>query len=199
MIRPLPPLLLVRHGRTEWNRLGLAQGTTDVPLDSVGHAQADCLARALAGRPLARIYSSPLVRARATAERIRAGQRHAANLVILDDLRELSYGLCQGKAPRQWAIVDPDLERRWRTEPWRARFPNGESLSRLLRRAGRAIGRVRKDTVDPDSPILIVAHGHIIRAIVLHLRTWPVERFWSIDIPNGSILTFPQAFPAGDF
>lgn len=189
--RPLPPLLLVRHGRTEWNQLGRVQGTTDVPLDSIGRVQAGRLARALAARPLGRIYSSPLVRARETAERIRAGQRHGPNLMLLDNLRELDYGFCHGKTPQQWATVDPGLERRWRTEPWRARFPNGEDLSRLLLRADHVIGRVRTDAADPESPILIVAHGHILRALTLRLRAWPVDRFWSIDIPNGSILTFP--------
>lgn len=191
MCGPLPPLLLVRHGRTDWNRHGLIQGTTDVPLDRVGRAQADRLARALGGCPLARFYASPLLRARETAERIRAGQRHAPNFVLLDDLRELSYGICQGKTPRQWAIMDPDLELRWRTEPWRAQFPNGETLSQLLRRAERTIGRVREDTVNPNSPTLVVAHGHILRALLLRLRTWPLERFWSIDVPNASVLTFP--------
>lgn len=184
-----PRLLLVRHGRTEWNRLGRVQGTTDVPLDSLGRAQADRLASALAHRTIAGIFSSPLARARETAERIRAEHRHRPSLVLLDELRELDYGRCQGLTPAQWATVDPDLERRWRTEPWRVRFPQGETLAELRRRADDAMARLRDRTFDPDAETLVVAHGHILRALLLQLCGLPAERFWTIDIPNASILT----------
>lgn len=150
MTRPSPGLLLVRHGRTEWNRLGIFQGTADVPLDAVGRRQADRLARTLSDRPLARVYSSPLLRARETAERILAARGSSVDLVVLDDLRELSYGLWQGKSPRQRALADPHLERCWRTEPWRARFPGGETLTQLLAaRTTRSAASVRRVTTPP--------------------------------------------------
>lgn len=182
----------MRHGRTEWNRLGLLQGTVDVPLDAVGRRQADRLGRAMANRPLARVYSSPLLRARETAERILAARRSTIKLVLLDDLRELSYGLWQGKTPRQRTLADPRLERCWRTKPWRARFPGGETLTQLMRRADHAIHRIHEESEDDaDAPSLVVAHGHILRAMLLRLHERPVEDFWRIDIPNASLLTYP--------
>ncbi|MEE9286098.1 MAG: histidine phosphatase family protein, partial [Dehalococcoidia bacterium] len=67
-------LFLIRHGETESNRLGLALGRADIPLNERGRWQAQRLARALAPETLAAIYSSPLSRSRNTAHPI--AQRH---------------------------------------------------------------------------------------------------------------------------
>lgn len=82
----------------------------------------------------------------ARAESIRAKHRHPPSLVLLDALRELDYRSCQGILPAQWATVDPDLERRWRTEPGRIRFPTANHLAQLRRRAEDAIARLRDRT-----------------------------------------------------
>ena len=60
-------LLLIRHGRSMWNSEGRIQGQVDIPLDEVGVQQAERVARRLQSQPIDAIYSSPLLRARATA------------------------------------------------------------------------------------------------------------------------------------
>jgi broad specificity phosphatase PhoE len=82
--------VLLRHGRTEWNHTRRAQGRADVPLDEVGHAQAQAAAPYLAAMRPARLWSSDLARAAQTAEHVAA----ACGLEIEYDerLREFSVG-----------------------------------------------------------------------------------------------------------
>lgn len=119
-------ILLVRHGETDWNRIGLYQGTTDVPLNARGLRQATALAAALHAEPIAAIYTSPLERAHSTALAI-AG-RCNSDLEVIPELREISYGLWQGKSIDWSRRQHPILEHRWRTAPWTVRFPGGETL-----------------------------------------------------------------------
>src|SRR5512140_799505 len=90
-------LWLVRHGETDWNRRGLCQGQADIPLNETGLAQARQTAAMLrqAGQKFAAIYSSPLMRARRTAEET-AG---ALGLEVCFDARlgEIHQGEWQGK------------------------------------------------------------------------------------------------------
>jgi broad specificity phosphatase PhoE len=87
-------ILLVRHGRTEWNELGKWQGHTDIPLNETGRQQARALARRLATWPIQAIYSSDLLRAAETAEII--GQLHDLSPIQEYDLRERYGGFFEG-------------------------------------------------------------------------------------------------------
>jgi probable phosphoglycerate mutase len=87
-------LVLLRHGRTAWNHARRSQGHADVPLDDVGHAQAQAAAPHLAAMTPTRLWSSDLARARQTAEHVSA----ACGLGVEEDarLREFSVGQRQG-------------------------------------------------------------------------------------------------------
>ena len=92
--QPSKRLFLLRHGRTEWNHTRRAQGQADVPLDEVGHAQAQAAAPRLALVGAVRLWSSDLARARQTADHVAA----ATGLKIEEDprLREYSVGAREG-------------------------------------------------------------------------------------------------------
>ena len=85
-------LLLARHGQSVSNAARRFQGQRDVPLSPLGERQAEALGGALRqrGQPVAAIYTSPLARARRTAEIVAASL--GPSLVAVDDLRELSLG-----------------------------------------------------------------------------------------------------------
>src|SRR5512133_1018040 len=84
---------LVRHGETEWSRRGQHTSRTDLPLTPAGEEQARAVDRALAGRRFAAVFTSPLARARRTAEL--AGYGGVA--VVDEDLREWDYGEYEGR------------------------------------------------------------------------------------------------------
>jgi broad specificity phosphatase PhoE len=147
------PFWFLRHGETDWNAQGLSQGTTDIPLNSVGLAQARRAAKTLTGLGgITTIIASPLVRARVTAEIAAA----ALGLpVSLDEgLREVEFGEQEGKPMGDW--YDDWIAGRY--------TPAGaETFAGLYERAVAAVNRA---TAQP-APVLVVAHGALFRALRL--------------------------------
>lgn len=142
----------LRHGETDWNAQGLSQGNVDIPLNRVGHAQAERAALTLKDVPIATIVASPLSRARVTAE-IVAGTL-GLPVEIDDGLREVAFGEQEGKPMGDWY------------DDWiRGDYtpPGGEPFAELLARAVAAINRC---TARPG-PVLVVAHGALFRALRL--------------------------------
>ena len=96
-------LWLVRHGETEWARLGRHTGRTDIPLTETGREQARILGRRLAGHTFALVLTSPLSRAAETAELAGFGSR----ALVDPDLREWDYGALEGRRTTGKLIVVP--------------------------------------------------------------------------------------------
>lgn len=142
-------LVLWRHGRTEWNRIGIAQGHANVPLDEVGVAQASRAAPFLASYDPAFIWSSDLTRARQTAEHLAA---LTGREVVLDPrLREFDVGVRQGMTFEQFREAFPDL------------FPDARSGGRAVAgrataagRATTAAGRASRDQGGGNEPAQIL-------------------------------------------
>jgi probable phosphoglycerate mutase len=149
---------LVRHGQTEWARLGRHTGRTDVPLTGTGRDQARDLGRRLAGRRLGRdrfglVLTSPLARAAETARL--AGFADVA--LPDDDLMEWDYGALEGRTTAEIRAEMPD----WTI--WRGPWPNAETADQVGRRVDRVIGRLRDPAVEGD--VLVFAHGHLLRTL----------------------------------
>ncbi|GAA3504783.1 histidine phosphatase family protein [Streptomyces prasinosporus] len=150
-------LLLARHGETEWSRSGRHTGRTDLPLTRRGEEQAESLAPLLAGRSFTLVLTSPLVRARRTAEL--AGLSGA---VPDADLREWDYGGYEG-------VTTADVRR---TRPgwdlWTDGVPPGpdlpgESPEQVGERADRVLARVAGALDGGD--VMLVAHSHLLRVL----------------------------------
>jgi broad specificity phosphatase PhoE len=147
----LPRVYLVRHGETAWTLTAQHTGRTDLPLNEKGERQARGLAGCLVALPFERILSSPLQRARRTAELAMPG----ASVEFDDDLMEWDYGAYDGRR-----TVDIEVERPgWRL--FRDGCPGGETLDSVGARADRVIGRVRATGGD----VLIFAHREILRVL----------------------------------
>jgi broad specificity phosphatase PhoE len=146
-----PRLWLVRHGETEWARLGRHTGHTDIPLTDTGRAQARSLASRLAGLEFAAVLSSPLVRAAETARL--AG---FDGIVTADpDLREWDYGDDEGRTAVEIRSERPG----WTI--WRNGVRGGEAIEAVAARADRVIARAR--ALEGDT--LAFAHGHVGRIL----------------------------------
>lgn len=146
-----PELWLVRHGETEWSRLGRHTGLTDVPLTEAGRAQATAVARRLAGRPFALVLSSPLSRALDTARLAGFGDA----VETTDDLLEWDYGADEGR-------TTPEIrEERPGWTVWRDGPRRGETAAQVAARVDRVIERVRSLPGDA----LVFAHGHVLRVL----------------------------------
>lgn len=159
-------LLLVRHGETDWNAARRIQGSTDIPLNDTGRAQArvtaDTLAAQYAGtRPL--VVSSDLSRASETAEII-ADALGADAPRLYPQLRERAYGVAEG-------LTDAEYHERF-GEFNRDNVPQAESTAHLRARAVGAARRVVRDArrlhAPADVPVIAVAHGALIGQLIRH-------------------------------
>jgi broad specificity phosphatase PhoE len=144
---------LVRHGETEWARLGRHTGRTDVPLTEVGRKQGRALGRRLAGHRFAVVLTSPRSRAVATARL--AGFGDVA--LIEPDLQEWDYGDLEGRLTADIRKDFPD----WSI--WAGPWPGGETADEVARRADRVIARCVDPAVDGD--VLLFSHGHLLRVL----------------------------------
>ena len=144
------PFWFLRHGETDWNAQGISQGNVDIPLNAVGIAQARAAAERLRYRGIATIVSSPLSRARVTAELV--GEALGQPIAIDRDLREVAFGVQEGQKMSGW-FAD------WVS----GRFtPEGaESFATLQHRAVAAANRA---TAQPPA-VLVVAHGALFRSL----------------------------------
>jgi len=166
----------LRHGETDWNTRNLAQGSVETKLNARGQEQAEAAAEALKGRGIASLFSSPLVRARETADLV--GDAIGVMPVIEPDLRETSYGIEEGKVMGEWF------------GDWTAGnfTPDGaESFDHLM---ARAVGAVNRCLAFP-APVLIVSHGAFFRALrgamglERNVRTPNATPFWCAHGQNG--------------
>jgi broad specificity phosphatase PhoE len=177
----MPTIYLIRHGETDWNRRGIYQGTTDAPLNAAGRAQAEALGEQLRGVDFDAGYTSPLRRARATAEAVLGGT--GVPLVEAPELREMCYGLWQGRGSRPAGRCSPGLEWRFRHDPWSVRIPGGETLHEVRARAARIWERVTG--AHRGDVVLLSGHGHFNRVLLIHSLGWEPGRFWEIQQTNG--------------
>jgi probable phosphoglycerate mutase len=146
-----PRLWVVRHGETEWARLGRHTGRTDVPLTDLGRAQAIALRTRLAGCDFAEVRSSPLSRALETARLAGFGDRVTTDA----DLLEWDYGADEGRTTAELRAERPG----WVI--WRDGVRGGETIADLAARADRVIARARSR----DGDTLCFAHGHVLRVL----------------------------------
>ena len=104
-------IYLIRHGETDWNRMKKLQGTTDIPLNAYGIELAEKTAEGLKDVPFDRIYTSPLIRARKTAEIIRRDR--PIEIIETDGLKEISFGDYEGLCylPDNYTIPKPGFRK----------------------------------------------------------------------------------------
>ena len=144
------PLWYLRHGETDWNAANLTQGSTDVPLNANGIAQAHEAAERLAGQGIKSLFCSPLGRARHTADIV--GARLGLPVHIHNDLREASFGAHEGEPMGAWFAA-------W--VEGKAAPEHGESFAQVRARAIAALNTILTENPYP----LIIGHGSFFRTV----------------------------------
>ena len=151
-------IIAVRHGETAWNVDTRIQGHLDIALNDTGQWQARQVARALAGEPLAAIYTSDLQRAHATAQAI--AQASGAPLVPEPSLRERSFGALEGRTFAEIETELPEQARRWRQRDPHFAPEGGETLVQLRERIAATTHRLAAQ--HSGGLIVLVAHGGVL-------------------------------------
>ncbi|CAI06669.1 Phosphoglycerate mutase 2 [Aromatoleum aromaticum EbN1] len=152
-------LCLVRHGETAWNAERRLQGHLDVPLNEIGHIQAEATAASLAGHRFTALYCSDLRRAQQTAAA--AGRTLGFEATLEPELRERHYGVFQGLTYDEARERFPqDYARFHARDPDFAFCGDGESLRAFAARVHRALERIVVRHAGRQA--LVVTHGGVL-------------------------------------
>ncbi|MBW1603132.1 histidine phosphatase family protein [Streptomyces sp. JJ66] len=185
-------ILLVRHGVTEWSRLGRHTGRTDVPLVDEGRRTAKLLGERLHrppwnGLPGVEVRTSPLARAAETCELAGFGPRARA----WDPLVEWDYGAYEG-------LTTPQIRERAGADwlIWRDGVLDGETRAQLTARADETVAWARAGERD----VLVFAHGHFLRALAARWLGLDLEfgARLRLDACGFSVLGWAYGMPAFD-
>ncbi|MEE6263094.1 histidine phosphatase family protein [Plantactinospora sonchi] len=166
-------LVLARHGRTAWHHPNRYTGRSDVPLDPVGVEQARDLARWAARQEFTGLACSPLRRARDTVGPTAA----ATGLVptVEPRLRELDFGVAEGRTLAELRAADPELVARFEADPAAGHFPDGEPPPAAVARALDALAGLA--AADPGGRLLVVAHSTLIRLVTCAVLGVPLAEY----------------------
>jgi broad specificity phosphatase PhoE len=165
-------IYLIRHGETEYNRLGIVQGSgVDSSLNDVGIAQADAFFQTYQYVPFDKVYTSSLRRTVETAQPF-------INLEIphqqLSGLNEISWGEKEGKVPNYKEDTEyTDLIEAWESGNLSASAPGGESPEQVAKRQREALDVILSN--DEEELILIVMHGRAMRILLAQLTKQPLS------------------------
>ena len=179
-------LAVVRHGQTEFNRLGLYQGHADSPLTAAGAAQARRLAPRLRSLGCsATVHCSDLGRARCTADLLVDGRDR-----IREDpaLRERCYGVFEGLSRAQIADRYPDARITSGAANPDYTPPGGETQDELNGRLTAAFDRIANEHA--GERVLVVTHGGVVTAFARYVLGVPATAPRRFDIGNTSLSLF---------
>ncbi|MBE0431683.1 MAG: histidine phosphatase family protein [Dehalococcoidia bacterium] len=192
-------LILVRHGETAWNEDRLVQGgDIDVELNETGLAQAQKVAVFLSDEPVTLVLSSPLQRARATAEAIAA--HHGLPVQTDHRLRELRLGALDGMSISSLNTTFSQFLSGWWQEKGPTTSPDGETFVQLQERTWPVV----QDLLAAPRPVagnpgraaqttaVLVSHFFVTLAIILRALGLPADSFprFRVDLAGVSVLEF---------
>jgi probable phosphoglycerate mutase len=179
MENELPIVYLARHGETAWSRSGQHTGLADLPLTEYGELTARRLGQRLRGLVFAKVFTSPLQRARKTCEL--AGYGPVAQ--IDPDLVEWNYGEYEGRRGVDIRLERPD----WNL--FRDACPGGETPQQVSSRADQVVGRIRAIQGD----VLVFTSGHFMRVLAarwLGLEPTANSRYFMLSTASLSALGY---------
>ena len=177
-------LVLVRHGETEWNKLGRFQGHRDITLNTRGVAQARETAQAVVQWNHSAVFSSPLHRTMQVAQEI--SQLGSMPVVQVPGFMELSLGDLEGVTGEEMRSGWPQVYAAWRDDPAAVSMPNGESLLELQERAWKSLTELEKAHAE-DEALIVVSHNFAIRSMIGKMLGMPLANFHRMWLSLSSI------------
>lgn len=191
-------IVLIRHGETSWNVLGILQGNADIPLNENGIAQAQALADSIYSKTVNVVYSSPLSRAYDTAQSI--ADVHQLPVKVRGNLREIGVGIYTGYRSSQ---IPKEVQISWTTNPDFAMssgipdttnlidpsyvegiYFEGESLNMVADRTWHGLTNLAKQHCGEN--IVTVTHGGVIQIALTQVYGINVTQYRQFNVPTAS-------------
>jgi 2,3-bisphosphoglycerate-dependent phosphoglycerate mutase len=184
-------LVLVRHGQSEWNALGLWTGQEDVALTEQGKAEARKAAEHLQDITLHKAHTSTLSRAQQTLEEIKNALEHTElETVHHEALNERHYGDYQAK--NKWDIKDDIGEEEFTKlrRNWDHPVPNGETLKDVHARVLPYFEERILQDLREGKNVIVAAHGNSLRALMKHLEEVADDDVHKVEIGTGEVVVY---------
>ena len=175
----------MRHGETDWNIAGILQGWLDVPLNEQGRQQAAELAASFADAGFGYVYSSPLGRARETAEII-AGLLRLPFPTCHEGLKERNFGTVQGIPKAELADLNPVLLQQILKRNPACSFEQGESMEFFADRVLAAFADI--GAWHAGERVLSITHGWVMDVVTRHIDDLPRNAILNMKRKNGECL-----------
>lgn len=184
-------LFLVRHGKSEWNKLGKWTGWTDVDLAEEGILEAREAGKLLENENIDKVYTSALKRTHQTFEGIKHGSKkdhltHTSEKA----LNERHYGIHTGK--NKWQVKEEVGEEEFNKirRGWDVPIPEGETLKDVHARVMPYYeSSIKKDLIEGKN-VLIVAHGNTLRALIKHLENLDDVQVCDVELETGEVHSY---------
>jgi broad specificity phosphatase PhoE len=175
-------IYLIRHGETSWNLEERFQGTTNTELTKAGLKQGKLLAKSLSETKFENIYSSPLNRAKITADFIGT----EANCEVIEDLdfKEISFGDWEGLTTKEIRAKYSWMDK-WFENTGLYQIPNGDVFEDEKNRLKERLTKIAKESNGKNTAI--VSHAGIIRLSLLAALDLPLSYYWRFVFGNTSI------------
>ena len=183
-------IYIVRHGETEANKNGYLQGWTDVPLNENGRFIAELTGRGLKDIRFDHCISSPLIRAKETAEILLRESGNSVSISFDDRIKEMNFGSFEGMSVRDEKLIqflmEPVVD---------YKFPDGESFQEVMKRTQEFLKELIAK--DDGKTYLVSTHGCALRAMLNFLYE-DKDDYWHghvpynccvniIDVKNGTV------------
>ena len=185
-------LIIIRHPESEWNKLGLWTGKTEVHLTEYGFKMAREMGEAIRDLKIDMVFCSTQIRVRETLEEILkilnlAGKIPEEKSSVLN---ERDYGDYTGK--NKWEIEKQVGEKNFQEirRGWDCAIPNGETLKMVYDRAVPYFLKIILPHLLAGENVLIVAHGNSIRALMKYIEQVSDEKTGDIEMPFNTILIY---------
>lgn len=173
-------LYLIRHGQSEWNKLGKVQGQINTSLTDLGKTQAKAIGNRLLDEGIDIIYASDLNRAFDTASII--GQEINKPVIASEPIREINFGVWEGLTGIEIREKYKDEHNIWLNDPESMKLDGAETLEVLKDRVMKWINPIIDEGSDKN--IVIVSHSATLKVLLLGLLDIPLVHYKNITISN---------------
>jgi broad specificity phosphatase PhoE len=187
-------LIIIRHGESEHNTKGICQGQIDSKLTDMGKRQAKALAHRLKDYEIDTMYSSPLQRARVTADIVK--NNRDIEIITEKRIKEISCGYWEGIKVEKLSAMDPVEYSNWEERPHEFSVRDGETFQQVFDRASQALESIVRE--NEGKTVAIVAHLVSILLMIVHLENEQIKNIWKLGKQPNSALNILEIDDKGN-
>ncbi len=185
---------LIRHGETDLNKKKVLQGRSDIELNQYGISLAEKTGEGLRDVKFDMVFTSPLKRAKKTAELVARTGETGVPVVEEPRIQEISFGVYEGLCYHKdnYNIPDRGFLHFFEAPEDYVAPAEGESFEEIIGRTGAFWNELVNSPQYADKTILLSTHGCALKAILANIMQTPIEKFWGVGVDKNCAVTIVE-------